>query len=917
MQLNETRREAVADLARRILDALKSASCAAQQALTTVYAPDPNRILAVTTNTMVHGPSTTAQRFHVGETEARMILARLANEPFVARVVVSWDRDPNKRETIYVARTSPGGIGHAIVGARIVNYLAAFGRVAEAEAGDQVTLMTPGGVRKAFVHERVRLRPSCRDGVWDGLDDSIEFEHWTLVLESLNQFLAEVVTIAPTDQEIPDTVGVLLRQRAEAHLVRDKMRRRVVERMSLRDQPTLDRYQGDVFRMPIDRRLVLLGPPGTGKTTTLIRRLAQKRMPESLTYDEEDALERADVKDTLNSSTWAMFSPTALLKLYLREAFNRESVPASDDNLRTWEWQRLRLARNTLAILRSASRGRFQLDESVRTLLDGSSAGVVGLFEAFSSDLEKSILSRLNDSFEDLRDAEDADLRRLASEVVGRLGPNQPASLSHLVRILDRGSALQPVVKRLVDEVNEELLQIANKLVFKHRPVLAEIADNLAQIGPHDRTEEDEEDETNEPSGLQKSRPQTAEGRKQVAANLLIDALRVRARAVARGQTSVGGRAGRVLALIGDRVPTDDELLNVGNTIAALTQARALVSAPRQFVMGAPREYGRFRSEAVRDGIFFRPEATELIRQGRISPDEGDVVILAMLRNARRLFEGGGWRLLSTGAPEWLDNIRREYLTQVFVDEATDFSTVQLACTLELSHPRLHSWFACGDFNQRITENGVSDVDGLKWLERGVGKDVEVQHVRIAYRQSRRLRELVADLSLDAGAVTPESPGWGEEADVYPLLAEHTSGKGLAEWLANRIFEVESAIGQLPSIAVFVDGEEHIDQLAMQLRSILASQNVRIVGCRDGRDVGHELEVRVFDIRHIKGLEFEAVFFVGIDSLAARIPYLFRRFFYVGASRAATYLGVTCKQGLPASLERVRHHFSTSNWLHS
>ena len=652
-----------------------------------------------------------------------MILERIAKEPFVARVLVSWADDPEKRETIYVAPTSPANVSDAITGARFVNYLAAFGRLAEVEAGDEITLKTPGGDRKAFVHERVLLRPSCTDGVWDGLDDSIEFEQWSLALESLKRFLNEVAGITPTDEEIPDTVGLLLRQRAEAHLVRDKMRRRVVERMSLRDQPTLDRYQGDVFRMPIDRRLVLLGAPGTGKTTTLIRRLAQKRMPESLTDEEETALERADLRGTLNLRTWAMFSPTELLKLYLREAFNRESVPASDDNLRTWEWQRFQLARNTLAILKSPTGGRFQLDESARTLLDGSSSGTVRLFEDFASHLEEAVLSRLTDAVENLRGAEDADLGRLATDAVGRIGPDRPASLSHLVRILERGSALQPVLKRLKDEVDNELRQIANKLVFKHRSVLAEIANNLAQIRANDRTEEDEEDETDEPSGLQENRTQTASDREEVAAKLLIDALRHKARSAAVSRTRVGGRAGRVLAFIGDRVPPDEELLKVGSTIAALRQARALVRSPRQLVMSAPLEYARFRSRALQEGVLFRPEATDVIRQGRISPDEVDVVILAMLGNARRLFEETGWRLLSMDAPEWLVDIRREYLTQVFVDEATDFSTVQLACTLELSHPRLHSWFACGDFNQRITENGVADVNELKWLEQGVGKD--------------------------------------------------------------------------------------------------------------------------------------------------------------------------------------------------
>ena len=78
---------------------------------------------------------------------------------------------------------------------------------------------------------------------------------------------------------------------------------------------------------------------------------------------------------------------------------------------------------------------------------------------------------------------------------------------------------------------------------------------------------------------------------------------------------------------------------------------------------------------------------------------------------------------------------------------------------------------------------------------------------------------------------------------------------------------------------------------------------------------GDEREVRIFDIRHIKGMEFEAVFFVGIDVLAQRIPELFHRSLYVGITRAATYLGVTCQAKLPTRLEPIRSRFRTAGWV--
>jgi superfamily I DNA and RNA helicase len=151
--------------------------------------------------------------------------------------------------------------------------------------------------------------------------------------------------------------------------------------------------------------------------------------------------------------------------------------------------------------------------------------------------------------------------------------------------------------------------------------------------------------------------------------------------------------------------------------------------------------------------------------------------------------------------------------------------------------------------------------------------------------------------------------------DPAVLLAESMVGPELAAWLAARIIEVERSVGRLPSIAVFVDTEERIDGVVASTATLLAEQNIQIVGCHDGRDVGNAQEVRVFDVRHIKGLEFEAVFFVGVDALAERLPDLFYRYLYVGITRAATFLGITCENNLPPILDPIRKLVSNGNWV--
>ena len=907
--LDDGRRQELSQAIEDLLAALGEIGDQAREKLGLSRISSAGKVLAGGTNAMVDG-SRAEHRLERLEASVRAQLQRLSDEPFVARVTVELDGDANKTETVYVTRASAAGV--SLGRGKLATYTAALGRLAELEPGEDLSIPLASGVYNARVITRARLRPAVREDQWDGLEDRIEFSSWSVALESL---LIALAHLQPAGEGL-DLLALLRRRAAEQSLVRKTLRRRVIDRIALRDQPVLNRQQGDVFRMPLNQQLLLLGPPGTGKTTTLSRRVAQKLNREALTEDEMEVLSRAGLADSFFASdSWAMFAPTELLSLYLRTAFNREGVAAVEGlNLRTWDKERLQLARNVLGVLRSAETGLFLIDDTSHAITDQSSARLSALADEFASYVEDAVLTQTASAIDELEGDQKASVVDAAQRLQRAVGYRGRLQLREVLRLSDAApELLQPELRRLDEEVRAEVDRIAARLLQKHEGVIQELARELPKlaqgVGSASAGDPDEEEEAaadGDESEEDDAYPQDRDAEVR-ALQVLLAAIRAAARSTAADQR-LGGRAGRVLDFLGLRQPPREELLALGRMLKTRRLLQNVRNAPRRFVMGVPRLYGAFRRKAIAEKRVYGDAAAGLARQRRITPPETDVVILTMLRNARAVLDS------VVEPPVWIEPLRARYLHQVVVDEATDFSAVQLACMLELAQPKLRSWFACGDMLQRVTESGIQDVSELAWVAAG-GPQIGVHEVRIAYRQARRLRALASGLS---GSPEPPSPADAEDADVWPLLAEGLDGwRQVGEWLAGRIIEVERAVGRLPSIAVFVDGEASVTALADAARPFLEQHSVPIVACRDGRDVGDAQEVRVFDVRHIKGLEFEAVFFVGIDELARSMPQVFDRYLYVGITRAATYLGVTCQRELPEELRRLRQFFgdaATTPW---
>ena len=70
--------------------------------------------------------------------------------------------------------------------------------------------------------------------------------------------------------------------------------------------------------------------------------------------------------------------------------------------------------------------------------------------------------------------------------------------------------------------------------------------------------------------------------------------------------------------------------------------------------------------------------------------------------------------------------------------------------------------------------------------------------------------------------------------------------------------------------------------------------------------------VRVFSIEYIKGLEFEAVFFIDIDTLEN--TDLSIKYIYVGVSRANIFLGLTINNEFPEQLKLIKDNFIEGKW---
>lgn len=742
-------------------------------------------------------------------------------------------------------------------------------------------------------------------------------EHLEEEIERYKEFSDKVEQLK---QELSETERAIVEKQ-------QALKKHMSYEIQLRERAILDKYQDSIKRSKVlNGALVINGGPGTGKTTMLIQRITYLTSP---TIEEVIQLSEEDRSILYNKDrSWIFFSPSELLRSYLDYAMRKEGLSSDKEKVTTWELFKQRAAREYGLINADTRRpfvylkGRsfYKSDiNALHNLLDSFNEYYLQYqqnkckrsYEVNTSSFEwHSLALRIKASLKDMFLIKD--LRSFIAAYFNLkesfYADTQKVKTTYVKALTDFSNRLQIIV----ENDNEIHLWFKNELLATgSSSSLQEDEDDLEVEADLEVFEEDE-------AGTEDLRLKLSKTLRRI--------IRKYALSKVDQNTSLSKSDKKFVDQL-EKYLDEENLKPIAGGAFFLKYFEKIsrgveINMLREFSL----VYKAFRKEKNADiKPFLTLEGIKILedtlnakseRNRKATTSEFDFFFYWINSLVKELYKTNTL-LYQTSTDKYIVGFRNLYKGVVAIDEATDFTALELISMSTFAYPKFNSVTLSGDLMQRMTANGIQSWDDYTSLS----GNVEVASLKIAYRQTPKLLKLASLIYEKNTGTKPDFRSYALEDNKYPepLYFVNDDDEQRIQWIADRVTEINKVYGDaIPSIALFVKDDAEVTKVAQMLNNnnSITELFISAIPCIGGQILGDKQNIRVFPIQHIKGLEFEAVFFWDIDTIGTVEYDLLDKYIYVGLSRATFYLGITAVNGFPEELMYLKESLSdTGKWL--
>ena len=725
-----------------------------------------------------------------------------------------------------------------------------------------------------------------------------------------------------TDQEAQQLIQRIADKEAEMKTYLDKAQGFIRKYAELRYQPILDPIQESIKRSKIfDGLLIINGGPGTGKTTSLIQRIKFLISP---SIEEYTTLNQSQKDILFNQKTsWIFYSPNELLALFLRNSMKMEELTADTESVKVWSSHKNELvkayklvdtATKRPFLIYNKSQGKSLFVNKPKSIQD-----IVSGLNNFYIDFQKDKLNRVAEI-----DVSEFKWKNTGLSIQKYLlDKRNIKNIDELIRLfLNLNETYKAESDKIAEEYSSLSKQVAGRIqviITKDSERATALSDILNQWKNNSQEAEDEDDDDdteNELEDFEEKEEQTFFDFERELFTKLKSLCRKQALKKFDKNTKFSKRDRELLKLIPE-IEQQKEYEQIGQTaffkkfFERITKG-VLANVLREI----PMTYKKHRREQLTTknsnwDLQILDELVKKDKNSRIHSDE-QALLLHFTNSVCFSLSKGFQRQFNSLNHPYLNAYKKHCKPVIGIDEATDFSIIDLLAINSFRHPELSSVTLSGDIMQRMTNEGLTAWEDFSSVVSGTErKDLEV-----SYRQSPTLLSLAQSIYEKSTGKKANYKPYIEkdEAEPKPLIFISDDDDEKLNWIADRIIEIYKAYGDsIPSIAIFLANENQLEAFAIRLGNLYTLSDVGILvkACRNGEVLGDKNTVRIFSIDKIKGLEFEAVFFHNLDELENQnlSSDLLLKYLYVGLSRATFYLGLTVSEDLNSDLNFISDNF--------